>query len=92
MRDGGHGPAWGRIQIQLNPAIAFFKGLVKIMLYIEVLFIANIKITMKTVLGTKVYMLYWRNYVKSGCSIAGFHCIYNIDLTVLTISIFKRIE
>ena len=28
--------------IQLNPAIAYFKGLVKIVLYIEVLFIANI--------------------------------------------------
>ena len=28
--------------IQLNPAIAYFKGLVRIMLYIEVLFIANI--------------------------------------------------
>ena len=29
-------------QVQLNPAIAYFKGLVKIMLYTEVLFIANI--------------------------------------------------
>ena len=68
--------------IQLNPAIAFFKGLVKIMLYIEVLFIANIKITMKTVLGTKVYMLYWGNYVKSGCGIAGFHCTYGTSFSL----------
>ena len=29
-------------KVQLNPAIAYFKGLVKIMLYTEVLFIANI--------------------------------------------------
>ena len=29
---------------------------------------------MKTLLGTKIVMLYWRNYVKSGCAIAGFHC------------------
>ena len=29
------------IKIQLNPAIAYFKGLVKIMLYTEVFFIAN---------------------------------------------------
>ena len=64
---------WG-FTVQLNPAIVYFKGLVKIMLYIEVLFIANIKITMKILLGTKIYMLYWRNYVKSGCAIAGFHC------------------
>ena len=29
-------------RVQLNPIIAYFKGLVKIILYIEVLFIANI--------------------------------------------------
>ena len=34
-------------KVQLNPAIAHFKGLVKIMLYTEVFTIANIKITMK---------------------------------------------
>ena len=28
--------------VQLNPAIAYFKGLLKILLYIEVLFIAKI--------------------------------------------------
>ena len=32
-----------RIKIQLNPAIGHFKGLVKIMLYIEVFIIANIQ-------------------------------------------------
>ena len=31
-----------RFKLQLNPAIAYFKGQVKIMLYTEVLFIANI--------------------------------------------------
>ena len=31
-----------RGKVQLNPAIAYFKGLVKIMLHCEVLFIANI--------------------------------------------------
>ena len=30
---------------------------------------------MKMLLGTKIYMLYWRNYVKSGCAIAGLHCM-----------------
>ena len=63
-----------RGKVQLNPAIAYFKGLVKIMLYTEVLFIANIYIPMKILFGTKIFMLYWRNYVKSGCAIAGFHC------------------
>ena len=32
---------------------------------------------MKTFLGTKIYMLYWQNYVKSGCAIAGFYCSFN---------------
>ena len=45
------------------------------MLYTEVPSFANIKITMKTLLGTEVCILYWRDYVKSGCAIAGFHCI-----------------
>ena len=27
-------------------------------------------------LWTKICMLYWRNYVKSGCAIAGLHYIY----------------
>ena len=26
--------------------------------------------------GTKIYMLYWRNNIKSGCATAGFHCIW----------------
>ena len=60
--------------LKLNPAIAYFKGQIKIILYTEVLSIANIWITMKTFLGTNVCMLYKRNYVKSGCTIAGFHC------------------
>ena len=29
----------------------------------------------KTLLGTKDYILYWRNYVESGWVKAGFHCI-----------------
>ena len=62
------------IKIQLNAAIAHFQGLVKIMLYIEVFIIANVWITMKMLLGTKICMLYWRNYVKSGCAIAGLYC------------------
>ena len=36
-----HQAKYGK-QIQLNPAIAYFKGLVKIILYGKVLFIANI--------------------------------------------------
>ena len=53
-------------QLQLNPALAHFKGLVKIMLYTKVFIIANIQITMKIPLRTKICMHYWRNYVKSG--------------------------
>ena len=34
---------------------------------------------MKTLLGTKIYMLYWRNYDKSVCAIAGFHCISKVS-------------
>ena len=45
------------------------------MLYTKVLSIANIQITMKTFRGIKIGMLYWRNYVKSGCATAGFHCM-----------------
>ena len=30
---------------------------------------------MKILLGTKIYLLHWRNYVKSRCVITGFHCI-----------------
>ena len=37
---------------------------------------------MKTLLGTKICIRYWRNYVKSGCAIAGFHC--TTKNTVLT--------
>ena len=29
-------------------------------------------------LGTKISMLYWRNYVESGCAIAGLHCISDL--------------
>ena len=58
-----------------NPAIAHFKGLIKLILYIKVSTIANIEITMKTLLGTKICMLYRWNYVKSGCAIAGLHCM-----------------
>ena len=28
-------------------------------------------------LGTKICMLYWREYVKNGCAIAGFRFIKN---------------
>ena len=31
---------------------------------------------MKILIGTKIYMLYCRNYVISGCVITGFHCIF----------------
>ena len=53
----------------------YFKGLVKILFYIGVFFIANIQKIMKTLLGTKFFILYWRNYVNGGCAIAGFYCI-----------------
>ena len=29
---------------------------------------------MKILLGTNACMLYWRNYIKSKCAVAGFHC------------------
>ena len=41
-------------EVQLNPAIAHFKGLAKIVLSTEVFIIANVKITMKIVIGTKI--------------------------------------
>ena len=59
--------------MQLNPAIAHFKGTVKFMLYSEVSIIANIKKILKILLGIKICVLYWLNYVISGCAIAGFH-------------------
>ena len=72
--------------VQLNPAIAYFKGLVKIMLYAEVLFIANVWMTRKNLLGIIVYKLYSRNCVKSGCAIAGFHCTSQTDNNFLSSS------
>ena len=30
---------------------------------------------MKTLLGSKICILYWRIYVQNGCAIAGFYCI-----------------
>ena len=35
---------------------------------------------MKVLLGTKIYILYWQNHVKSGCVIAEFHCTNRINL------------
>ena len=62
------------MQLQLNPDIAHLKGLVKIMLYTKDFTIANIEITIKMLLWTKICMLYWRKFVISGCAIAGFQC------------------
>ena len=61
--------------VQLNPAVAHFKGQVKIMFFTKVFIIANIKIIVKMLLGTKICMLFWQDYVKNGCAIAGFYCI-----------------
>ena len=69
-------PLRGAHIVQLNPPIAYFMRLFKIIFYTEVLFITNIQITMKTLFKIKIYMLYWRNYVRSGCARAGFHCTY----------------
>ena len=44
--------------IQLNAAIAHFKGLVKIMLYTKVFIFPNVFETAKMLFGTKFYMLY----------------------------------
>ena len=33
------------------------------------------QITVKMLFGTKFIILYWRDHVKSGCAIAGFHCM-----------------
>ena len=44
------------IYIQLNPATAHFKGLVKIILYTKVFIIANIYLTVKMLRGTKLYV------------------------------------
>ena len=52
--------------VQLNPAIAHFKRLVKIILYTEVFTIANIRITINMLLGTIIGMLYCWKFVKSG--------------------------
>ena len=60
--------------LHLNPAVAHRKGLVKIILYMEVFIIAKIWITGKMVLETKICMLSLPNYVKSGCASAGFLC------------------
>ena len=55
--------------MQLNPAIAYFKGPVKTMLEIEVLTIANILIIIK--------ITFWWKFVISGCAKAGFLCIWS---------------
>ena len=40
---------------------------------------------MKMLLETKICMHYWRNHVKSGCAIAGLHCISKrVGLVILT--------
>ena len=39
---------------------------------------------MEIPLGTKIFMLYWRDYVIIGCAKAGFHCIsFGTDGTIL---------
>ena len=65
------------MQLQLNPDIAHLKGLVKIMLYTKDFTIANIEITIKMLLWTKICMLYFQDYVKNECAKAGFHCTLN---------------
>ena len=55
--------------------MAQFKGLVKIIFYTEVFINANIKITVKMLLRTKILILFLQDYVKSGCAIAVFRCI-----------------
>ena len=74
MNSKCHHRTQNKLILQFNPAIAHFTGLVKIILYIEVFIIANILITMKMLLGTKICAFYWQKYVKSGCAIAGLHC------------------
>ena len=39
---------------------------------------------MKLLLGTKICMLYWRNYVKSGCAIAGSTVVSYRDFPILS--------
>ena len=38
---------------------------------------------MKTLLGTKIYMLFWRDFGITGCGIAGFHCSWRFNLWIL---------
>ena len=60
--------------ITVKPRYKFISKDFKIVLNTKVLSIANIEVAMKTLLRTKIGMLYWRNHVKSGCAKAGFHC------------------
>ena len=64
----------GNLGIKYSYSI-FFKEWVKIILYTKIFIIANTWIIVKILLGTKISMLYWREFVKNGCTIAGFHCI-----------------
>ena len=71
-------PPSGRItfDLQLNPALQQFKGLIKIIFCTDVFIIANIWITMKMLLGTKICIVYLRVFFVSGCATAGFHYIF----------------
>ena len=65
-------------ELQLNPAIAHLKGLVRIMLYTEVFTIANIGMSMILLFWTKICLLFWQGFVISGCAIAGFHYVTGV--------------
>ena len=46
----------------------------------------DLKIKLNELLfGTKIGILYWRNYVKNGCAIAGLHCnLIRVKTTTVT--------
>ena len=67
----------GDDEIKLDAAIAHFKELVKIMLYTKVFINVNIWITLKMFFSTNIYMLYMRDYVKSGVSLYLYPILYD---------------
>ena len=64
----------------VKPRYSAFQGTRKIIPYITVFFTANQWTTMKTLLGSKIGMLYWRYFLISLCAIARFHCTLPVQM------------
>ena len=67
----------GSASIQLNPALAYFKELVKITIYRFSLW-PIYKITCDENLNA-----HWQNTIKSGCAIVGFYCVTQNTIILL---------